>query len=148
GAAKDARRDVVSEHASKLLVTKSQSPAEDDVDHFGDLARRADVSATRAALDGHRELACRLVSHAEVSREAARDRFVERGRHVRAELAQSRNRRVHDLVERVDGFFAAKETPPRETLPEHDAEREEIALLRAHAPFVDALGREIRELAL
>src|SRR4051812_28667717 len=105
-------------------MTKPQTPAEDDLDDLRDLARSADVSAAGAALDGHRELGRRFMTHVHVARETTRDRVVERGWHVGTELAQSRNRRVHDLFERVDGFFAAKETPAREALPQHDRERE------------------------
>jgi hypothetical protein len=55
---------------------------------------------------------------------------------------------MHDLLKRVDGFVAAKKPPPSEAFPKNNRHGEDVALLGADAPFVDALGRKIRKLSL
>ena len=141
------RRVLGAEHTAELLVAQPKPAAEDDLDDLGHLVGCRDVATASALLDGIGKLRGGLVADGEVARESPHQRVVERWGDVRAELTQPGDWRVEDFFERVDGVLAPKEPPPREALPEHDGHREDVALARAGASLVDALRREVGELA-
>ena len=137
-----------SDGGAHVLLPQRHARPEDRLHEARHVSVRADLLGSRGALDGLRELEGRRVARVEIAGQGPGDHVVERLRDLRADLAERGDGAGHDVLQDVDGLFPAEQPPAGEALPEHHRHREHVALDRAHAPLVDALGREVRELAL
>ena len=128
--------------------TRSRSPKSASTRHR-DLGGRRDVRpAARRVLERIGELGRGLVARSRSRERPRRIVVVERLRNGRADAAERGDRRGHHLLQRLDRLVAAEQAAAGDALPEHDRHREHVALHGAEAPLVDALRREVRELAL